>query len=197
MVSGNRATAVGIVAALMVGLSLGVGAASGSRRSPSPPPFRWLVPAPAPAGWRHLELPSGGAVLSYPPAFRPIHGDSGSVSVAEKDRSGTILAYLNATSREGGEHLATWPQFRIKHDRDESYSVHEDAHAVGLVFLGGKGSCVIDDYVTRVKNNHYREIACFVLGRTADSVVVAAALESEWTRVAALLERAVAAYKAS
>jgi hypothetical protein len=55
---------------------------------------------------------------------------------------------------------------------------------------------VIDDYLTRLEI-HYREIACFVQGRTAASVVVAAALQSEWARAAPVLERAVAAYRAT
>ena len=54
-----------------------------------------------------------------------------------------------------------------------------------------------DDYLTGVKVHHYREIACFVQGRTTASVVVAAALESNWTRAAPLLERAVEAYRVS
>lgn len=105
--------------------------------------------------------------------------------------------YPNATPRQGGERLSTWPSYRVRHNRAESNSVREDAHALGLAFLGGKGSCVIDDYRTRVKGNHYREIACFVQGRTRASVVVAAALQSGWARAAALLERAIAAYQAT
>jgi hypothetical protein len=65
-----------------------------------------------------------------------------------------------------------------------------------LQFVGAKGSCVIDDYFSRVHVHHYREIACFVQGRTEASVVVAAALESDWTRAAPLLERAISAYRA-
>ena len=55
---------------------------------------------------------------------------------------------------------------------------------------------MIDDYLSRVHVHHYREIACFVQGRTKASVIVAAALDSEWTRAAPLLERAVSAYRA-
>jgi hypothetical protein len=93
--------------------------------------------------------------------------------------------------------LSDWPDFRIHHNRGESKAVHEDARAVGLSFLGGKGSCVIDHYTTRFKDNHYREIACFVQGHSKATVVVAAALESRWPHVAKLLERAVSAYRAS
>ena len=48
--------------------------------------------------------------------------------------------------------------------------MHEVAEASGLPFHGGTGSCVIDEYVTALAGHHYREIACFVQGRTAASV---------------------------
>jgi hypothetical protein len=115
--------------------------------------------------------------------------------VSEKDSSGRILVYLNATPKQNNERLTTWPAFRLRHNRDESDSVRKDAHAFGLPFIGGKGSCVIDDYYSRVKVHHYREIACFVQGESTASVVVAAALQSDWTRAAAMLERAVSAYR--
>jgi len=54
----------------------------------------------------------------------------------------------------------------------------------------------MDQYSTRVGSNHYREIACFVRGRTTSSVVVAAALRSDWARAEAVLERAIDAYRA-
>ena len=73
--------------------------------------------------------------------------------------------------------------------------MHEDGHAFGLPFRGGRGSCVLDDYRTRVKSHHYREIACFVQGRRHASVLIAAALESEWARAVKTLERAVDAYR--
>ena len=85
----------------------------------------------------------------------------------------------------------------MAHNRAEDKTVQEDARAVGLPFYGGVGSCVIDHYITKFHANHYREIACFVQGRTAASVIVAAALESEWPRAVTLLERAVSAYRPS
>jgi hypothetical protein len=180
---------------LVVGL-FGAGSAVSSIRAAAPGAFGWLVPAPAPVGWKHLSLPSGGAVLSYPPTLRPLKGDASSVSVVEKDRSGKYFAYLNSTSQQGDEHLSTWPSFRLTSLRGESeLSVHEDAQKLGLSFRGGTGSCVIDDYVTRIHSNHYHEIACFVQGKTAASVIVAAATESNWPASAAELEQAVAAYQ--
>ena len=65
----------------------------------------------------------------------------------------------------------------------------------GLAFRGGNGSCVIDDYVTRVRSHHYREIACIAQGKTTTSVIVASALASRWTQYAPELEHAVAAWE--
>ncbi len=167
-----------------------------SASSANPRPFRWLVPASAPAGWKHASLPAGGAVLWYPPSLSVINGDRTSVSVGTRDKSGRILVYLNSTPQQGAENLGNWPQFRIARNRGESTSVHRDAAALGLSFLDAVGSCVIDRYTTRSHANHYREIACFIQGNTTASVVVGAALESDWTRAAPLLERAISAYRA-
>jgi hypothetical protein len=154
------------------------------------------VPGTPPAGWKHATLPSGGAVLSYPPSLTLIKSDSPSVSAARRDKSGTILVYLNATTQQGAENLGNFPQFRIAHNRITSNAVRRDAAAVGLAFYGAVGSCVMDHYVTHEQNHHYREIACFVQGPTAATVVVAAALESEWKRALPTLERAVSVYRA-
>jgi len=191
---GRVGIGIGIVSGFVLGacLCLGVSAASAG----NPGPFRWLVPAPAPAGWKHISLQSGDAVLSYPPSLARIHSDSTSVSVARRDKSGTIVVYLNATPQQGTETLTNWTDFRISHNRYESDAVHKDAAGVGLQFLGAKGSCVIDDYLSRVHVHHYREIACIVQGRTKVTVIVAAALQSAWTRAAPLLERAISAYRA-
>ena len=92
--------------------------------------------------------------------------------------------------------MSNWPSFRIAHLTGEGdVSVHEDAHASGLTFRGGRGSCVIDDYITHVKAHHYREIACFVQGRATASVIVAAALASAWPKYAPELKRAVEAWQ--
>jgi len=104
--------------------------------------------------------------------------------------------YLNSTPQQGDENLANWPQFRVRRVRAESIGVRGEAAAVGLRFLDAVGSCVIDSYTTRYHANRYREIACFVQGNTTASVVVGAALQSEWTHAAPLLERAISAYRA-
>jgi hypothetical protein len=174
---------------------LGVGEASASK-PPARASFTWLKPAPTPSGWMLLVPPSGSSLLWYPPWMRRIPGDSYSVSAALKDRSGTYLVYLNAGPKTGNEQMSNWPSFRVDHLREEpNRTVHMDAHASGLTFRGGKGSCVMDDYLTRVKAHHYREIACLVRGRTAESVIVAAALVSAWPKYAPSLERAVQSWQ--
>lgn len=183
---------MGIVSSLALAASLGLVAAAAA----NPRPFQWLVPAAAPAGWKHASLPSGEGVLSYPSSLARIKSDSPSVSVAKRDASGRVLVYLNATTQQGGENFGNYPAFRIAHNRAESTAVHRDAAAVGLRFLDAVGSCVIDHYITREHANHYREIACFVQGPKAATVIVAAALESEWKRALPTLERAVSAYRA-
>jgi hypothetical protein len=185
---------VGIVLSLGLVAAVCLGLASASAANPRP--FQWLVPGTPPAGWKHATLPSGGAVLSYPPSLTLIKSDSPSVSAARRDKSGTILVYLNATTQQGAENLGNFPQFRIAHNRITSNAVRRDAAAVGLAFYGAVGSCVMDHYVTHEQNHHYREIACFVQGPTAATVVVAAALESEWKRALPTLERAVSVYRA-
>jgi hypothetical protein len=126
-----------------------------------------------------------------------IPGDSYSVSTELRDRSGDVtLVYLNAGPKTGGERMSNWPSYRIDHLREErARAVHEEAAASGLPFRGGKGSCVIDDYFTRRKGHHYREVACFVQGRTTASVIVAAALVSEWPRYGRELVRAIEAWQ--
>jgi hypothetical protein len=184
-----------MAACVVIGASLSAGVSSTSPATPAK--FRWLVPAPAPSGWKHRRLPAGDATVAYPPSLAPIRADSGSVTVQRTDSSGRVLVYLNATPKQGTETLTNWPSFRMAHNRAEDKTVQEDARAVGLPFYGGIGSCVIDHYTTKFHANHYREIACFVEGRTAATVIVAAALESEWAGAAAMLERAVAAYRPS
>jgi hypothetical protein len=185
---------VGITAALLFA-SLWVGVRSASATAPAQ--FRWFMPAAAPGDWKQSMLPSVGAILFYPPSLLAVRADRGAVSVAEKDRNGRVVVYLNSTPKQGNERLSSWPEYRLQRVRGESDGVHEDAQAFGLPFLGGTGSCVIDDYLTRGKVNHYREIACLVQGPKTASVLVASALQSKWTREAALLEGAVAAYRAT
>jgi len=168
---------------------VGVSAAAGRG------PFSWFKPAGPPADWEALVLPSGSAVLFFPPSMRPIHADPGSVSAAQGS-IGHYVAYLNATPQQGNEQLSTWPTFRLERLREENDEpAQEVARAFDLAFRGGKGACVIDDYFTRHKLRRFREIACLVRGRTTGSVVVAAAPRADWGRVGPRLERAVAVYQ--
>jgi len=158
-------------------------------------PFGWFTPRAAPAGWQLLVPPSGTSLLWYPPSMRPKQGDPWSVTTVLK-RAGTDLLFLNAGPRTGTETYADFPKARLDHLREEkNRAVHEEAER-HLVFRGGrKGSCVIDDYLTRVAPNHYREIACLVQGTKQPSVIVAAVLVSQWAQYAADAERAVSAWQ--
>jgi len=149
----------------------------------------------APAGWPHLTLPDGAAVLSYPPSLRRLAGDTDAVSAARLSPGGAFQLYLNATPRQGSERLQDWAVSRVKLLRsDDAAWAHQDAAAQGVQFRGGTGSCVIDDYLTRIGAHHYEEIACLVQGRTSASVIVATAPAATWARARPLLFRAVAAY---
>jgi hypothetical protein len=157
--------------------------------------FPRLVPAAAPAGWPHLTLPNGTAVLSYPPSLHRLAGDTNAVSTARLSPGGAFQLYLNATPRQGAERLRHWAAYRLRLLRsDDAASAHEVSAAEDVKFRGGTGSCVIDAYVTRIGGHHYQEIACLVQGRTSASVIVAAALAARWAQARPLLLRAVAAY---
>ena len=115
---------------------------------------------------------------------------------ALKSQNGTFLVYLNAGPKSGGERISDWPSSANGIPRRRGGSLGaRSANASGLTFRGGRGSCVIDDYITHVKAHHYREIACFVQGRATASVIVAAALASAWPKYAPELERAVEAWQ--
>lgn len=189
----GRRTLAAIVAAAAVAIAAIVAFALPGR-SPAPA-FPALTAAAAPAGWPHLTLPNGTAVLSYPPSLTPLHGDKVAVSVAQVSRSGVFQLYLNATPGEGTESQQHWAAFRLHLLRsDDAVSAREVAAAQGVRFRGGTGSCVIDRYVTKIHANHFEELACLVQGRAGASVIVAAAPSAQWTQARPLLFRAVAAY---
>jgi hypothetical protein len=157
--------------------------------------FPRLRPAAAPASWRHATLPDRTAVLSYPPALRPLTGDEDAVSAARLGPGGAFQLYLNATPRQGHEQLAHWAAIRLHLLRsDTAASAHQIAAAQRIKFRGGTGSCVIDRYITRIGGHHFQEIACLVRGHTSASVIVAAAPTATWAQARPLLLRAVAAY---
>jgi hypothetical protein len=184
--------AAAAIAAIAAVVTVVASARPGSSPGPAFPP---LHPAAAPAGWPRLALPDGTAVLSYPPSLHPLAGDTDAVSAGRLSPRGAFWLYLNATPRQGTERLQGWAAFRLRLLRsDDAASARQDAAAEGVTFRGGTGSCLIDDYVTRIGGHHYQEIACLVQGRTSASVIVAAAPAARWARARPLLLRAVAAY---
>jgi hypothetical protein len=131
--------------------------------------FASLSPRPAPAGWPMLRLSSGVAALAYPPGWRGARTDPGTAT------------------------LANWTRFRPHHVAAEgARSVQLLAAQKNVGFTTGRGSCVIDQYVTT--RTSYREIACLVKGPGGTTVVVAAAQLSAWAREAPLLERSLASF---
>ena len=158
--------------------------------------FPTLDPAAAPTGWPRAALPGGTAVPSCPPSLRPLPGDEGTVSAARLGPGGTFQLCLNATPRQGAETRARWAAFGLKFLRaGNAAGARLDAAAQRVRFRGGTGSCVIDDYSTKIGARHYQEIACLVQGRTSASVIVAAAPAASWAKVRPLLFQAVAAYQ--
>jgi hypothetical protein len=159
-------------------------------------PVHTLSAQRAPASWHLLTLPDRGAVLAFPPSMRRVPGDRGTVSAAEFGAAGAYLLYLNATPKQGNETLSGWPAFRIDHVAGEEHTTPRlVAASRGVRFLGGTGSCVIDTYVTKVKANHFTEIACYVQGKSSSSVIIGAAPTADWARASGLLMRAVAAFQ--
>jgi len=165
-------------------------------RLPDVPAVNTLTARRAPSGWHFVFLPDRGAVLAFPPSMHRVQGDRGTVSAAEFGHLGSYLLYLNATPKQGHETLRDWVQFRIDHVAEEQHTTPRLlAASHGVRFLGGTGTCVIDTYVTKVKSNHYTEVACYVQGKTSSSVIIGAAPAADWARASGQLMRAVAAYK--
>jgi hypothetical protein len=154
--------------------------------------FAWLRPAPAPADWPSVRLPTG-ATIAFPPGWHTIAGDRGTASAALLDDHGHYLGYLNLTPRQGAETPASWPTFRLSHNVAEGdRAVKFDAAAGDLRFRTGRGTCVHDAYTTSA-NSRYVEIACLVGGSHATSVVVGAAPREYWTHERSVIEQAISA----
>jgi hypothetical protein len=159
--------------------------------------FGWFHPGPAPGTWLRASLTGRAATLSYPGSLRPMRSDPGTVSFGSTSPSGLVLVYLNVTPRQGDETLRDWPGFRASHLREEGQTaVRVDHVSPSLNFRGGHGRCVIDSYTTKVRANRYREIACYVRGARAASVLVAATATAAWQANQGLLERVISAYQA-
>lgn len=168
---------------------------AGAPAQTRPQAFAWLHPAPAPSSWHISTLPNGKARLAYPASWRSIVSDPGTRTSAIRSNGGHIIGYLNATPRQGEETLSDWSSFRLEHNQEEGdTNVKLVAAADNLMFRGGHGSCVIDDY--RSSSGHqYREIACIVAGTNATTVVVGAAPPQDWHSQSPALERAISAFQ--
>ena len=151
-----------------------------------------MHPRAVPAGWPVAQLPSGSATMPYPPAWRRIASDPGTVSAAQVDADGLIVGYLNATPQQADESLANWASFRPHHNAHEGDRHVRVLAARTLPFGIGRASCVIDSY--RTSRAPYREIACLVQGARHATVIVGAATTTAWPRERAQLERAVQAF---
>ncbi len=202
--AGRHRIALFAVLSLGTAAILAVSACSSAVQSPgtragqsAEAPSAWFNAAPAPAGWKTLELPEGTGVLSIPPDAAPAQSDPGSVSATVSSSTGDLRMYLNATPRQGSESLDNWSAFRLDHLADENSSPPTKiADRNGMAFLGGTGSCVEESYLTRVGNNRYREMACLVAGSKGISVLIVAASADSWPLYGPVLEQAVNAYRA-
>jgi hypothetical protein len=177
-----------------VALAAGGGRESKQHLRSHPAAFAWLHPGVAPTDWKTVRLSGSPARLSAPASWESAPGDPGTRTLVSRARSGKIIGYLNATPRQGDESAADWAGFRVEHNREEGdREVRRLASARGLHFRSATGSCVIDSYLTTT-GNRYREIACLVAGRSATTVIVAAAPPSRWRSEGPLLRRAVNAF---
>jgi hypothetical protein len=155
-----------------------------------------LEPLPVPEHWTSATIRSGAATLYYPSSWRQIPGDSGTVTAALRDRAGLYAGYLNVTPRQGREQLIGWAAFRTRRNAEEGdRQVQELAAAEGIGFTNARGSCVVDQYLSRVGAHRYRELACLVAGRAHTSVFVGAALVSDWRTLGSVVVRAAASLR--
>jgi hypothetical protein len=80
---------------------------------------------------------------------------------------------------------------RTAHNREEGdKQVRQIAAHEGLRFRSARGSCVIDDYLSKIGGHPYREIACLVSGHRHTDVFIGAALKRDWSTLGGSLERA-------
>jgi hypothetical protein len=191
----GRATLATVVVVAVAAIIVVRGGGEDQAAPIRPAVFAWLHPRVIPSSWSVLRVPESPAQLPLPTGWKQAHGDAGTRTAELEGPSGEIAGYLNATPRQGEETPASWPEFRPDHNRDEGdRDVRLLASAPALRFRGGTGSCVLDSYLTTA-GRRYREIACIVAGRSASTVVVAAAPPGRWATEAPVLERAVAGFE--
>ncbi len=204
----RRTVALGAIAAVTAGAVIAlIAMAAAAHRATAAAPiatdaaasapigFAWLHPTTPPDGWARVSTPSRAATLFYPPTWTAQPGDPGTVSVALRDAAGAYHGYLNVTPRQGDERLSSWPAFRLGRNRDEGDTqLRALASAAGLRFRHAVGSCVIDDYRSRVGSHPYRELACLVTGRRFTDVFIGATLQGDWSRLGGDIELAATSF---
>jgi hypothetical protein len=105
-----------------------------------------------------------------------------------------FIGYLNLTPRQGGETVANWATFRVRHNADEGdRRVVTLAAGRALRFRTGQGGCVRDAYTTSA-GVRYIELACLVAGARKTSVIVGAAPPAAWPKMSPLIERSIASF---
>jgi len=157
--------------------------------------FSWLRAVRSPKTWTSATIASGGATLSYPSNWKPIPGDPGTVTAALRDSRGLYRGYLNVTPRQGAEQLAGWATFRATRNTQEGdRRTRIVAAAENLRLDRALGSCVVDDYLSRVGSHPYREVACIFTGSRYTNVFVGATLVRDWPTLGRVVERAASAF---
>ena len=185
-------TGAALLAVVLIGALAALGVEAGS------PSFARLRAQPAPAGWQRVAL-ADGVVLRVPPSLASVDADPGARSFERQDRSGTVLAYVNATPWSGRPPRARdWAAARLDRLGDENEDVAEDGEQSDVHLAGAlRGSCVADHYVTRVAHHRYEEVACLLRAHSGGAVVVvAAASRAAWPASQHVLRRVVEAMSA-
>src|SRR5438445_11955140 len=91
VISGSPATGLTVLAVVLAGCA----------DTESTSPFSWLRPSAAPAGWRVARIATG-ALLHYPPGWRPAPGDAGTATAARSWAPHQRLPVRYAPPARGG-----------------------------------------------------------------------------------------------
>ncbi len=169
--------------------------ASNRAAAPGAAVAAWPRPARPPAGWSRVTTLSTDATLFYPRGWSAVAGDHGTVTRTLRNSAGQYLGYLNVTPRQGAEPLHGWAAFRTRHNADEGDTqVRTIAASSAVRFRWAHGSCVVDDYLSRVGANPYRELACLVIGDRHADVFVGATAQASWSTLGPIIQRSAAAF---
>jgi hypothetical protein len=77
---------------------------------------------------------------------------------------------------------------------DGDQRTHIVTAAENLRLGSARGSCVVDDYLSRVGSHPYREVACIFTGNRSTNVFVGATLAGDWPTLGRVVERAASAF---